>query len=246
VLSKEKLTTEMLTGLWQTIAPFDIDDDGDLDYLLGNWGTNSKFTATEGEPLKMYHADFDNNGQTETLVATSRNGNYYPIQNLPELATQLVSLKKKYSTNNDFAGKTISEIIGAKSLSKAQELNVTTLKSGYLKNEKGSFTFVPFPSSLQVAPLLDFVVFDFTNDGKKEALVGGNYFGTKPYHGRLDSFSGALIKSEQEIIDGYTLGVDFAQKSVRKLSIITHNNINYLLVTFNNEPAQVYTIETTQ
>ena len=108
--------------------------------MLGNWGTNSKFTATEGEPLKMYHADFDNNGQTETLVATSRNGDYYPIQNLPELATQLVSLKKKYSTNNDFAGKTISEIIGAKSLSKAQELNVTTLESGYLKNEKGSFT----------------------------------------------------------------------------------------------------------
>jgi hypothetical protein len=31
--------------LWQAIA-FDIDGDGDQDYLVGNWGMNSKFKAS--------------------------------------------------------------------------------------------------------------------------------------------------------------------------------------------------------
>ena len=34
-------------GLWQSIAALDMDDDGDMDYLLGNWGTNSKFKASK-------------------------------------------------------------------------------------------------------------------------------------------------------------------------------------------------------
>lgn len=42
-----------LKGLWQNIKPFDIDGDGDIDYMLGNWGTNSKFKASEEHPMKM-------------------------------------------------------------------------------------------------------------------------------------------------------------------------------------------------
>jgi len=243
ILTKVDALDTTLNGLWQAIQPFDIDHDGDMDYLLGNWGTNSKFTASTAFPMNMYYADFDNNGQTETIVTNAKNGSYYPIQNLQELGAQLVFLKKKYATNNDFAGKNVSQIFGEKSLSDSKKFEVNTLASGYLKNTKGIFTFVPFTSALQVAPIMDFVVHDFNRDGNMEALAGGNYFGTKPYHGRLDSFSGALIVSEKKIIPGYHLGLDFAQQSVRHLDIITQNNISYLLVTFNNAAAQVYNLQ---
>jgi hypothetical protein len=33
--------------LWQAIIAFDIDGDGDQDYLVGNWGMNSKFKAIQ-------------------------------------------------------------------------------------------------------------------------------------------------------------------------------------------------------
>lgn len=242
-LSKFNPLNNTLNGLWQTIEPFDIDNDGDLDYLLGNWGTNSKFKASQEFPMEMYHADFDNNGQSETIVTTEKDGKYYPIQNLTELAAQLVYLKKKYGNNNDFAGETVVEIFGKNALTKSHKLSVEILSSGYLKNDKGRFTFVPFPAQMQVAPVMDFLVHDFTGDGKLEALAGGNYFGTKPYHGRLDSFSGALISSEKDIISGHKIGLDFAQKSVRHLNIIHKNNTPYLLVTFNNDAAQVYEIK---
>ncbi|WP_396597477.1 VCBS repeat-containing protein [Dokdonia sp. R86516] len=243
ILKKEEVLDATLNGLWQSIQPFDIDHDGDMDYLLGNWGTNSKFTASTAFPMTMHYSDFDNNGQTETIVTTAKDGDYYPIQNLQELGAQLVFLKKKYANNNDFAGDTVFQIFGEKALRAAQRFEVNTLSSGYLKNEKGIFTFVPFTGALQVAPIMDFVVYDFNGDGNEEALAGGNYFGTKPYHSRLDSFSGALIASENKVTLGYELGLDFAQKSLRHLDIITVNNISYLLVTFNNEAAQVYNIQ---
>ena len=44
---------EKSNGLWQAIIPFDIDGDGDLDYMVGNWGLNSKFKASDAFPMKM-------------------------------------------------------------------------------------------------------------------------------------------------------------------------------------------------
>ncbi len=82
-------------GLWQAILPFDIDHDGDEDYLLGNWGMNSKFNASETYPLKMYYDDFDNNGTFETIVAKEKNGKYYTTMGLDELTEQFSGMLKK-------------------------------------------------------------------------------------------------------------------------------------------------------
>ncbi len=231
-----------LNGLWQTIEPFDIDQDGDLDYLLGNWGTNSKFKASSKEPLKLYHNDFDNNGQTETIVAISKDRDYYPITDFNGLAAQLVSLKKKYSSYAAFAGQTIDQLFDPKILKESTILEVHTLESGYLKNENGSFKFIPFKTLAQVAPILDFCVYDFDADGKQDALMAGNYFGVKPYHGRLDAFPGILIKDENRMTSAHSLGLDFMQKSIRDLRILSLNGKDYLLATFNNEDAQLYAI----
>lgn len=233
-------------GLWQSIMPFDIDQDGDMDYLLGNWGENSKFTASPKAPMRMYKDDFDDNGQSETIITTSKEGKYYPLLGLGELSSQLVSLNKKYATYGDFAGQEINEILTAEQRKKATVLEVRILKSGYLKNEKGQFTFVPFDAFMQVAPILTFCTFDFDGDGLEEVLSAGNYFGVKPFHGRLDSFSGALIKDANTMIPGHSIGLDFAQKSIRHLTIIRLNNKTYMLATFNNRAAEVYTLNTLQ
>lgn len=239
---KKTKALENLNGLWQAIAPFDIDQDGDMDYILGNWGLNSKFTASVEEPMLMYYSDFDGNGQSETVVATSKNKDYYPIHSFDELSKQLVSLKKKFSSYDAFAGQTIQSIFTKKQLADAHSLEVHTLASGYLKNNHGGFEFIPFSNDLQVSPIMAFAVYDFDNDGNQEVLLAGNYFGVKPYHGRFDSFSGALIKDEKTVTLGHFLGLNFAQKSARDLRVISVNNNPYLLATFNNTRAQVYAL----
>ncbi|NJB71107.1 hypothetical protein GGR42_001569 [Saonia flava] len=239
-LTEATILNEDLNGLWQSIYPFDIDGDGDTDYLLGNWGTNSKFKASEKSPMKLFFGDFDKNGQTETITSIEKDGEYYPLEGLEGLGGQMVSLRKKFTSYKDFAGKNIDEILGKEEISKAEIKTVHTLQSGYLKNEKGKFTFVPFKAKLQIAPITSFVSHDFNGDGKEEVLVAGNYFGVKPFHGRFDSFPGALIYDEKNMVLGNTLGLELAQKSVRHLNVITLKNTNYLLVTLNNDKAQVY------
>jgi hypothetical protein len=87
-----------------------------------------------------------------------------------------------------------------------------------------------------------FTTADFDGDGKAEVLIAGNYFGIKPYHGRLDSFPGALLNSENDIILGNQLGLDFTKKSMRHLGTIALNGQKYLLAIFNNDKTQVYKI----
>ncbi len=242
-LTQIEVLTDELNGLWQSIAPFDIDHDGDTDYLLGNWGSNSKFEASKESPMKMYYGDLDQNGQTETIITTEKNGKYYPLESFDALSSQLVSLKKRFTTYAAFAGKSIKEILEKEALKTAAILEVSELRSGFLKNEDGQFVFVPFSKELQTAPLLDFLAHDFDSDGKEEVLIAGNYFGVKPFQGRFDSFSGALIKDENNVILGSEIGLYLAQKSVRDLNVITLGEQEYVLVTINNGKAEVYKIE---
>ena len=237
---EENIIKSTLTGLWQQITPFDIDKDGDIDYLLGNWGKNSKFEASQEHPLRMYYSDFDENGSTETIICNFKNGAYYPLLGLDELGSQIVSLRKKFNNYKSFAGKSIDAILEPSVLKKAHIFEVNTLASGYLKNENNTFTFVPFKNELQVSPISAFLEFDFDANGENEVLVAGNYFGVSPYHGRFDSFPGALIFNENKIILGNKIGLDFSQKAVKKLNIIKVQNKSYVLATINNDSAQVY------
>lgn len=239
-LTEVSVLNDAITGLWQTIIPFDIDHDGDTDYLLGNWGMNSKFKASHEAPMKMYYADFDDNGTTETIIAIEKEGKYYPLLGLNELSEQMVFLRKKFSNYKDFAGKTIEEVMGVDLLTNATVFEVNTLSSGFLRNTDNTFTFDALPNELQTAPIKAFVIYDFNGDGKQSVLAGGNYFGVIPFHGRFDSFSGAMINSEESITLGNQLGLEMEHKSVRHLKIIHLENKPYLLVVYNNEAAQVY------
>lgn len=232
---------EKSNGLWQAIIPFDIDNDGDLDYMIGNWGLNSKFKASEAFPMKMYYDDFDANGSFETVVAVEKNGNYYTTMGLDDLAEQFSGMiKKKFKSYQSFSGKTVEEVFSPEMLAKAKLFEVDNLKSGYLKNNNGKFTFVAFSNDLQVAPINCFVKSNFDSNKKESVFVAGNYFGVSPYHSRFDGFSGALIKNQNQIILGSKLGIDLSQKTVRHLDIIHFNGKSYLLVTINNKKAEVY------
>lgn len=239
---KDNVLSQQENGLWQSIMSFDIDQDGDQDFILGNWGLNSKFKASANAPLLMYYGDLDDNGSTETIVAINKQGRYYTTEGLDILGKQMVSLRKKFTSYREFAGRTVEEILSKEMLNKASVLSVTRLESGFLRNDNGKYVFIPFGPALQTAPIMAQVKYDFAGNGREEVLLGGNYFGVQPYHGRFGSFNGALIKRPSSISSGKDIGLNFFNQSVRAMNIIEIGKSPYLLVTINNGPAQLYQI----
>lgn len=232
---------EELNGLWRSVISFDIDKDGDNDYILGNWGTNSKFNATQRNPMLMYYSDFDSNNRFETIIATEKNDKYYPINNLDELSNQMPELiRKKFTTYKNFAGKPIEDVIDKKLLEDAHVFKVHTLASGILKNNNNTFTFQAFDDNLQVSPINSFTTIHL--NGELAIVCAGNYFGVTPYHGKFDSFTGALIINENNILLGNKIGLDFFNKVVTGLTTLKFNDKEYLIAIINNGKLQVYEV----
>jgi hypothetical protein len=55
-------------GWWNRLEAADLDNDGDIDFVLGNHGLNSRFRASAEKPVCMYVNDFDQNGTIEQIV----------------------------------------------------------------------------------------------------------------------------------------------------------------------------------
>lgn len=235
------LLPEAVSGLWQSIIAFDIDADGDEDYLLGNWGLNSKFKASNEYPMHLYYGDIDLNGDSETLIALAKNKTYYPMHTLDELSAQIPTLmKKKFTTYKAFAGKSFFEIFPLKTLSSLKKLSINTLASGYLENQGQTFIFKAFPNTLQSAPITEFIKDKFQN--KAAVFAAGNSFSASPYNGRLGAFSGALIENTNKISLGKDIGINLSHKAVRHLDILNYQNKKYLVVVINDGPLEIYQI----
>lgn len=240
VFEKDEIVEEGLCGLWQSITPFDMDGDGKSEYVIGNWGLNSRYRASRKSPMRMYYCDFDGNGTSETVIAIEKGGTYYPLDGLDVLASQITSLRKKYTSYAEFAGKSIDEVFSPDQLNTAVRYEVHQLATGYLKERNGKYHFVELPVEVQLAPVMAQVAHDFDRDGANELLLAGNYFGVQPFHGRFGSFAGAIIKDVNTVWNGNALGLDLMNHSVRHLNMLSVYDKEYLLVTVNNAGVQVY------
>jgi len=237
----KKLANINNKGLWQSIQPFDIDGDGDTDYLLGNWGLNNKFKASKKFPLKMYYGNLLKKGKNITLVCFAKNGTYYSINNKDELQSVLGNyISKKFKTYKDFAGKSFDEIIDNNLIKRAKIKSVNNLSSGYLENKKGKFVFKPFNFKLQLAPITYFLKKDFNNDDKNEILLAGNFFGVPPYNGKLDGNIGYILQKNGKILSGIDLGLNIGNKQIKKLALVKIAKKSYLIAVVNNNKTLIY------
>ena len=186
-------------GLWQSLEKTDLDNDGNLDIVAGNWGDNSKLQATEERPLMMYVQDFDDNKKTENIITwfapEDKTASLFASKN--DLTKQLPGLKKEVLKNEDYARATIQDLLDKEKLNKSQKLIATELSSVLFLN-KGSFRFESsiLPFAAQLAPLYAIKSIDINNDGFQDLCLGGNMFGLKPEIGRLNSTDGVFLINE--------------------------------------------------
>jgi len=182
-----------LTGLWQNVTLSDVNNDGNIDIVAGNYGLNSKLHATKTAPLKLYVKDFDGDGMLDQLLTYTTNGKEYIFLDKDELEKQLPFIKRTFLNYSDFAGKTVQEIFGNQ-LNDATILNVQTLANAIFINDgKGNFSFEQLPDEMQAAPIFTYLVDDVNHDGLNDIISGGNFYGVLPFEGRYDANWGDML-----------------------------------------------------
>lgn len=230
-----------MNGLWQTVYPFDIDKDGDDDIILGNWGTNTKHTASKEAPLLMYHSDFDANGKSETVLAYNIDGKYYPIYSKNELASQMNVIKKRFVKYEDYAMKTVDEVLTKVALSRATKYYVDNLSSGYLENVNGEFnTFIQLPKDFQLAPLNSFKKIEM--NGQEKLLVYGNSKSVNTYHGGYESVKGLLINDNESYSTTSSKGIEPIDSQVEHVEVVSLRNKKVLFIISNDNKLKSYLI----
>jgi hypothetical protein len=150
--------------------------------------------------------------------------------------------RKQFPYYRDFAGKTMEQVFGKKTLEKASLLEVTTLASGYLRNDGKTFTFVPLDDEFQISPINRFLADDLNGDGKEDILIAPNFLGVTPSQGRFVSNTGTILSGDGRILDGLEIGINFSQKEIRRISTITVDDEKYLLAAPNNDSLLWYKI----
>lgn len=180
-------------GWWNSIAGDDFDGDGDIDFIVGNLGLNSRITATEEKPLIMYLGDFDSNGSSDHILVYYNGENSYPFTSRDQLVKQLPGLKKKFLHYKDYRNVRLEDIVTPVQKGNSAQMKVNTFSSVYLKNSNEKFEIIPLPSEAQLFPIFDAKIYDVNGDGNKDVLLVGNLNAVQPEFGAYDAGLGLIL-----------------------------------------------------
>ena len=183
------------SGWWNSINAGDFDNDGDMDYILGNLGLNSRYKASATEPVSIYALDYDQNGSIDPIMTSYNDGREYPVHSRDDLIKQIPFLKRKFPDYASYARATITDILTPQEKSSAYSAKVFELASSILINQgNGKFEISQLPTMAQLAPIYGIIVSDFDKDGNLDLLVSGNDYGAEVSVGRYDASKGLYLK----------------------------------------------------
>ncbi|MBV9987183.1 MAG: VCBS repeat-containing protein, partial [Chitinophagaceae bacterium] len=189
-------------GWWNTIAAGDFDNDGDIDYIVGNLGHNSFFRASEKYPVAVTAADFDKNGTLDAipslyLPAADGTKKEFPEPLRDDLVKQMISMRTIFQNYKTYANATLDQVLTEAQRKNALRVEANYFSSVYLQNDgHGKFTVTELPFDAQLSVLNGMVVDDLDGDGNLDVLINGNDYGTEVSVGRYDALNGLLLKGD--------------------------------------------------
>ena len=232
-----------LSGWWNRLQLADMDGDGDMDLIAGNWGLNSPIKASEQEPVKIFYDDFDKNGSVDPLICYYIQGKSYPMASRDEMTDQIVSLRQKFPTYDSYADATIEDVLTPQQLQAAKQLTANYFETTYFENNNGVFIPKKLPLQANFFPVYAISTGDFDHDGKQDIILGGNTDHARIKIGKIDAGYGLLLKGDGkghfEYVPQLNSGLS-VKGSTRDIVQLKGRTGDRMVFAVNNEPLMIY------
>ncbi|MCC5927686.1 MAG: VCBS repeat-containing protein [Cyclobacteriaceae bacterium] len=227
-------------GWWNTLLLADINQDGKTDIIAGNQGLNSRMTASDKEPIRMYVNDFDKNGQPEQIITYYLQGEETLLANHEALRKQIPELKKRFLFAKDFAKASLTDLFGKPAIQNSLIYEANTMASMlFLQTEPGNFEATELTGTLQFSTLdaIEKV------EGYPWYISGGNTYGNHMEIGKNDAdFGNFFVYNENGKIDVIRPEGLKLEGQVRSIKNIKIGEDHYLLLGINNESLKLIKI----
>ncbi|WP_192085244.1 VCBS repeat-containing protein [Algoriphagus sp. Y33] len=234
------------SGWWGSIHSADMDGDGDLDLIIGNYGLNTQFEANENKLIKLYAADFDKNGSIDPIYECYVGDQAFPYASRDELLDQMASMRSKFTDYASYSNATMEDLFTAQQLEEAQVLVANSLESMYLENTGSGFKAIPLPREAQAFPVYAIQTMDVNQDGNMDLILGGNQTFTRIRIGVIDAGLGLVMlgdgKGNFHPLSPSESGIGI-KGDIKSILQLQSSDESSLLFGIHNQQIQRYTIK---
>ncbi|PHN06256.1 VCBS repeat-containing protein [Flavilitoribacter nigricans] len=249
----EELSLEALEnthGWWNTIHPVDIDWDGDLDFLVGNYGLNSPLHPSSSEPVRLIVKDWDNNGQSDPMLTHYRQGKEWLYHGLDAVKKQIPVIRLRFNDYHLYAKHTLDQTFSEADLNTAEILYAETFESVVLINQGADgYIMQALPAESQTAPIFAFYTADLNGDQLTDVLAMGNTEVNPPSIGNQKASTGFCLlgagNGQFRALPPGESGLAVTG-SVRKIRGLDLQNDHWILVAKNNDKLEVWQSQSKQ
>jgi enediyne biosynthesis protein E4 len=184
-------------GLWTCVAAIDVDGDGHLDLVAGNWGRNSVHQLAPEGPWYLYHGTLPGDSQPRLLEAhlDSNLQRIVPTRQMTPLSLDFPWVRELFPTHQAYAKADVAAILGTYA-ARFERLELSTLESAVFLNRYPRFQHLPLPVEAQFSPAMSMAIGDANGDGHEDIYLGQNFFAVRPGDHRLDAGRGLWLAGD--------------------------------------------------
>ncbi|MDO1446114.1 VCBS repeat-containing protein [Rhodocytophaga aerolata] len=233
-------------GWWNSLAAGDFDNDGDIDYIAGNLGLNSKYKASPTEPVCVYAKDYDKNGSFDPVFCYYIMGKNYPTHPRDAMIEQMNGIRGRFTRYEAYGKATFDQVFTKDELADAYVVRSENFASSYLENAgNGKFNIKSLPVQAQFAPVFGMVVDDIDKDGNLDVLMAGNSYATEVQTGWYDASIGVYLKGDGK--GNFTLqpvtktGFNISKDAKSMVHLPTSDGSSLVLISCNNDSLKAFT-----
>lgn len=233
------------TGWWNSITGADFDKDGDIDYVAGNLGLNSKYKGSEKEPVRIHAKDYDSNGSIDPIMSYFIKGESYPAHPRDGLTSQIVGMRKRFPTYEQYGEATLEQMFLEDELKDAYVVRGEYFKTSYIENlGDGKFGIKALPMQAQFSPIYGVLAKDYDGDNNLDLLLIGNSYATEVLTGWYDALIGLYLKGDGkgsfEPVNASQSGFVVKEDGKALTEITSANGEPLILAAVNQGPLRVF------